>query len=210
MRRFAMFTILAAAAACGGASTIDGYEDEGINIGGSTSSTSSQGGSGGAGASGSGGAGGYVRCPDTLPADNTACSIDELFCTYGSDLRPLCRDQARCSGGLWFTFEANCPPQACGTKPTHGTVCSQEGQMCAYSGGPICVCSSCTGGPCMPPPPVWTCSAPGMGCPDVMPNSGTACSQAGLECRYGDPSFSGAALKCEAGEWTAFSEPCPL
>ena len=208
MRRLALFTIaLAAAAACGGASSIDGYEDEGVGASTSSSSTSSQGGSGG---SGSGGAGGYVRCPDTLPIDNTSCNIDELFCTYGSDLRPLCRNGAGCSGGLWFTFKPNCPPQACATPPTHGNVCSLEGQMCAYSGGPICTCSSCTGGPCMPPPPIWNCSGLGMGCPDVMPNIGTACSQAGLACRYGDPCFSGFELTCDAGEWGAVDQVCPL
>jgi hypothetical protein len=61
----------------------------------------------------------------------------------------------------------------------------------------------------MPGPPQWYCqSAPGMGCPTLIPNEGTACTTAGQTCNY--PSEScGITAKCVGGAWQWTQDPCP-
>jgi hypothetical protein len=83
-------------------------------------------------------------------------------------------------------------------------VCPTEGDHCAV-GNTICTCNACLGGPCMQPPPKWSCAGPPTtaGCPTVVPNDGTACAKEGLECVYGNPCLgSGADVFCTKGVWT--------
>lgn len=56
----------------------------------------------------------------------------------------------------------------------------------------------------MTPPPKWTCAPPPTtpGCPHAVPNDGTACDAAGVECTYGTPcGGDGAIVDCQNGAW---------
>lgn len=147
-------------------------------------------------------------CPVAEPTNGSSCAgvMDGRQCTYGQSTRPECRDVWMCKGGMWNTTGSLCAmPIDCGTtEPSMGTVCPNEGEVCVF-GSDICVCSSCPGGPCMAPPPKWTCAGPPTtaGCPSIAPNNGTACFQSGLSCTYGFPcGSSGVTAECKDGVWT--------
>lgn len=59
---------------------------------------------------------------------------------------------------------------------------------------------------------VWTCFSAAPGCPAIVPNDGTVCSQPGLTCTYGSPcSAFGAQAERTAGLWKRNTdEMCPL
>ena len=186
------------------------------SCGGSTSS-SGTGGSGGSGATGgSGGSGGTSPsgCPASPPTGQS-CNTPNLHCTYGDSVRPECRDEWACVSGHWAAGSVcqhytNCPPAS----PSVGSVCSNEGQVCDYADGTLCLCSSCSAGPCGPPPPHWQCAAPPTtaGCPKTVPNDGSKCSAPeGTQCQYGNPCGpSGALVKCTSGAWQwQMNIPCP-
>ncbi len=159
--------------------------------------------------SGAGGGGtGTTLCPLGEPAYGDSCDApDTLRCTYGEQVRPECRHDWLCNHGQWVSTKSVClspPADHCAfTEPPTGE-CAQEGDICVVGAATICQCSSCFGGPCMAPPPKWQCSGPPTtpGCPAIVPNDGSACASAGLECTYGNVcSQSGALARCEGGTW---------
>jgi hypothetical protein len=196
-------------AACGGNTSTDG--SGGSAGSGASGGSGAAGGSGGSGgSSGSGGSGGTspVGCPAKAPASGQACSAPDLRCTYGDAVRPECRYEWLCSGGKWTPTQSVCSHYTgCpGAPPANGVVCSTEAQVCDYQDGTLCLCTSCSAGPCAAPPPKWQCAPPPTtaGCPAIVPNDGSACSAPeGTECRYGNPCGpSGAAVTCTGGAWT--------
>lgn len=180
-----------------------------------TEATTGAGGSGGnGGGSGSGsagaGAGGAaaVVCPAMLPNADDACSPNGLLCTYGDFSRTECRSRAECIDGKFQVLLAKCavpPDGVCTAMPAPGMQCPNDGEgaVCDYPDGTLCVCSSCSLGPCAPPPPHFSCATPTAGCPNVAPNAGTACPNNGQSCTYGFPCGpSGVITTCENGVWT--------
>jgi hypothetical protein len=138
-----------------------------------------------------------------------------LVCSYGDSVRVDCRDVWTCSAGIWDMGKTDCPMPPTGTcgssAPADGTTCSTQGDLCTY-GDTLCLCSECPGGPCMAPPPKWTCSGPPTtaGCPPIAPNEGSACSMDGLMCTYGFPcGGSGANAVCSGGSWAWQGVGCP-
>ncbi len=147
-------------------------------------------------------------CPATEPQGGSCSAPDGFRCTFGSSVRPECRNEWLCSHGEWLSTKGQCfdpPEQDCAfSKPPTGSVCPAEGDVCPLGDDTICICSSCAGGPCMAPPAKWQCAPPPStaGCPKVVPNDGTACSQNGLSCTYGFIcSGSGAMVECKGGLW---------
>ncbi len=166
------------------------------------------GGAGGTGGAGTGGSGGGAPgpCPTTAPSGGS-CTEEGRRCTYGVDVRPDCRQEWQCHSGKWMTTKSVCiePPTAVCNGAIAGDVCAAEGDHCVTAGSTICTCSACLGGPCMAPPPKWSCNGPPTtkGCPTLVPNDGTSCTQNGVECVYGNPCLgSGADVKCTQGVWT--------
>lgn len=161
------------------------------------------------------GAGGSpVGCPPAPPAEGQVCPKPELVCSYGDSPFSQCRTSAVCLASGWTVFvpppdcdfDPSCPPMV----PPPQSICPSEGAHCAFPDGTQCACTTCLGGPCGPPPPVWVCSSPAPGCPVPAPNAGAACSQAGLACVYGDPCNGGLATSCDGISWSWESVACPL
>lgn len=197
-------------AGCGGSTVKEPGTGGGGAGGGGTTTT----GTGGAGTGGGGTGGSPSGCPATLPASQSACADPELVCTYGDSPLPHCRNYAVCGAGAWNVTLAppDCdqpPPDCPATPPSNGSVCSGEGATCSFGDGTICDCTTCTGGPCGPPPPVWACGAPASGCPSSPPNAGTGCAQEGQQCLYGNPCLSGVNAICKGGAWTWETTACP-
>jgi hypothetical protein len=166
-------------------------------------------GAGGAGAGGAGAGGaGSGLCPAAEPSGGSCAGVPEGFrCTYGDSVRPECRDDWVCSNGQWVTTKGVCvmPPAGdCNfSAPPTGQICATEGGVCTLD-TTICICSSCSLGPCMVPPPKWSCAGPPTtpGCPATVPNDGSGCEQEGLMCSYGlICSGSGAQVTCKDGAW---------
>ncbi len=178
-----------------------------------TEATTGAGGSGGSGSGGTGaggnGTGGAsaVVCPAMAPNGNEPCAPNGLLCTYGDFARTECRMRAECVDGKFQVILAKCavpPDGVCTATPSPGTECSanSEGFVCDYPDGTLCVCSSCSLGPCSPPPPHFFCATPMADCPNVAPNAGTACLNNGQSCTYGFPCGpSGVTTTCENGVW---------
>ena len=197
-----------AATACGG------NTDTGTT--GGSGGSGAAGGSGGSGASGGSGGTSSTSCPPAQPASGQSCSSADLRCTYGDTVRPECRNDWVCNGGKWTTTKSVCPhyTNCPASPPTVGTVCSTEAQVCDYANGTLCLCSSCSAGPCGAPPPHWQCAPPPTtaGCPALVPNDGSACgAPEGTKCQYGNPCGpSGAIVSCKGGAWTWQTNiPCP-
>ncbi|APR83908.1 Hypothetical protein A7982_09257 [Minicystis rosea] len=158
---------------------------------------------------------GESPCPPAEPSGLACLGVPSGFrCTYGDSVRPDCRREWFCTDGKWVTAKNLClepPAGACvPAEPAQSTLCEDEGAACTY-GNDFCVCSSCTGGPCMQNA-VWTCFKPPSGCPAIVPNDGTVCQTPGATCTYGSPcSAFGAKAVCENGLWKWDSEQvCPL
>jgi hypothetical protein len=187
-----------------GANTTTGTGAD-TTVGSGASTTTGSGASTGVGGGTSGG-----PCPLAVPPLGASCAgvPDQFRCTYGDSVRPDCRNVRICSGGGWTTANVGCampPPGACpASEPSPGMPCTGTvGQdfVCTY-GDAICGCG-CGGGFCGVPF-TWQCTDPPItpGCPATVPNDGTACSAATLECVYGDPcSPAGAIVDCTNGLW---------
>ncbi len=204
----ALFTALALLAASGCESVVveDGDDDGGGGVAATTGST----GPGPTGAGGSAPSG----CPVGLPAAGTSCPGLFLMCTYGASDFVSCRASASCLDDGWHiqlpppnceVVDPACPPEA----PPPQSLCPSEGVKCAFAGGTQCLCTTCFGGPCGPPPPLWVCGTPGAECPEVPPNAGAPCSSEGLQCVYGDPCSTGVDARCEGGAWVWEPGVCP-
>ncbi|WP_437736320.1 hypothetical protein [Sorangium sp. So ce1335] len=146
-------------------------------------------------------------CPEQMPERESSCDAVDLSCAYvdGCD-NPI---GYTCVDGAWqVESEVSCnppppeeecpgpvcnpppPPPACPDEmPKRGSRCNAVDLACAYVDGcdnPIG--TRCVDGAwqvesevsCNPPPPEEDC-------PSWMPDTGTACSQIGMDCVYGDP-----------------------
>jgi hypothetical protein len=147
-------------------------------------------------------------CPASEPAGGESCAgvPDPFNCSYGSSVRPECRDLWTCSGGTWTTAKTACvdpPPGACpASEPGTGVTCGTgTGDVCVY-GETLCYCG-CYGGDFCGAPYQWVCAPPPTttGCPAVAPNAGTPCSGL-LQCVYGAVcSPDEAVATCTLGFW---------
>ncbi|MBK8258240.1 MAG: hypothetical protein IPK82_36925 [Polyangiaceae bacterium] len=185
-------------AGCDGESTSTG------GTGGSTQSTGASGGSGGTAGTGATvtTSGGSTGCPTVEPQVGDACDSDELRCSYGESVIPSCRRGYKCLSNQWQPDGLGCTedPAAC-PSPTDGVECATQQALC-IAGDNFCVCAPCGGAGCPPPPFFWSCgTAPQAGCPAVVPNDGTACDTANLECFYGVMCAESASIKCVEGAW---------
>ena len=216
---FASFPLLVLPAlACGGStfSASGGSSGTGGTTGtggGSTTGT-------GTGGTGSGGGTTTTKkspCPKS-PAPGTACTIPNLACSYGDDVRAECREVDTCTGGVWVADHTACPPQspACpSSPPPNKSSCSLDAGSHRLLRVPqrgrlrLLRRARRGGGLCMVGPPEWYCGSP-MGpaaCPAITPNEGTTCSDAGLICSY--PSGCGLTASCTGGLWTWTMSACP-
>ncbi len=198
------FAAVVALVACGGSVVDQSTGGSGTGAGAGTGAGTSAGNS----TTGAGGSVAQGPCPVAEPTEASACTgvPDQFRCTYGESVRPECRDVWICSGGAWTTTKGECvqpPPGDCAaTQPGPQTVCANMGDVCTY-GDTICECG-CGGGIACEPPVSWACSGPPTtpGCPAAVPNDGTPCGAAGVECTYGDPcTQSGALVSCTSGLW---------
>jgi len=191
----------------------NGKWSEGItncNDGGAGAGGAAQGG-GGEGGEGNAGSG----CPQEAPAAGDPCAAVGL-CSYGDHPLARCRTTASCVNDEFLVEPAgsSCEPDpTCpDVAPIAGAECTSDGSQCPFSGGNMCTCTTCSGGPCGPPPPHWVCAGPTLGCPPQMPNSGVTCPDfnAGLLCSYGDACNGGQLAECEAsGSWQWVYTMCP-
>jgi hypothetical protein len=156
-------------------------------------------------------------CPVDPPQAGGACQAEGTACEYGEDVRPGCRPRATCTGGLWDVQQPKCPAtpgqgeSGCPADiNANGSVCIQQGLVCALAAGSICECTACLGGPCSNVAH-WGCvAAPATPCPAVAPDLGQPCMPEGAECSYGVfCSQTNTVRKCDKGLWTEESFACP-
>lgn len=205
-----------ALAACSGASTaFVGANDDG--------------GTGSDGSTGDGGPppdGGPAGCPTTAPKSGDPCKTASLSltCEFGGvGNQRLCSTTATCikgSSGIeaWVVnppapscvSSSDQNPGACPatftTRPTGASCPSSAGLSCVYTQG-MCGCIPCIGdgGGGGGGQQEWACDpfpSP-TGCPVPRPLIGSACTQEGLSCGYGEQCgvVSGPNLGCRAGRW---------
>jgi hypothetical protein len=200
-------TVLTLAAGCG-SSVVGTGGSGGTSTGSGTQSTAT-----GTQSTGTGTPGG---CPAAEPTGGSCVGLPSgLACTYGSSVRPECRDQWSCASGNWEAPGNVCAmsPICPAAQPSASTVCqpsNPSGDVCTY-GDTICLCAQCVG-LCTTPPIKWQCSPPPTtpGCPSIAPNEGTPCTSNGLACTYGNPcSQSGAATQCMNDVWAWVPVACP-
>lgn len=186
-------------------------------------------------AGGSGGSGGSF-CPTSPPDPGTLCpfAISGTTCTYGDSVLPGCREHWKCNlcsgptnpscAWVYDEFASTCGTVDGGSCPTTAPVASSDGGLqacdaamngaqCGYPDGTICVCSSCLGniGPCQyVDPPRWECTPPptGPGCPPIIPNAGTSCSDPSFSCVYAGS--CGVKVTCEGGYYVWMPQACPV
>lgn len=146
---------------------------------------------------------GPTGCPAQEPVGGSMCPTPLLLCTYGDAVKPECRHAYQCLGSGWQPQTSSCVEPADCSFASPDQVCMVNGETCTV-GNSICTCTSCAFGPCMAPPPKWSCAGPPAtpGCPPTIPNIGTACATPDLQCIYGNPCVgSGAIAECKSGAW---------
>ncbi len=187
-----------------------------VALWGGCGSTVTDGGGGVGGTAGAGGNSSTFVCPAILPNSDEACAGEGVLCTYGDLARTECRSRAECINGKFQILLPKCAVPAdgiCAPMPNPGVECpvDAEAAVCDYPDGTICVCSSCSLGPCGAPPPHFYCATPSADCPMIAPNAGTPCSSEAQSCTYGFPCGpSGVQAVCKNGFW--FWDPaimCP-
>jgi hypothetical protein len=187
---------------------------DGGSTGGTTNATGGTGGNGVGGndVGGNGGMNGSTPCPASEPTNGVACTTPNLQCSYGDGAFPMCRHKYRCDLGKWAQNGGFCQqePLACSPSPVEGTACPGQGSYC-FDGTKLCMCPVCGGAGCPPEPWSWSCgAAPAAGCPDFVPNDGTACNVPALVCEYGINCNEHARAQCINGTWIWDPEyPCP-
>ncbi len=196
--------------ACGGSVSGSGGAGGTTGTGGSsTGGTTGTGGSSTGGTTATGGTttttttGGPTGCPAVEPSADGACDVAALRCTYGDSPSPSCRRGFLCQGGKWQVDGLGCFPEppACPAGATDGIECSDQPNRCVTS-VQVCVCGPCGGAGCPDPPWFWSCgSIPTMGCPELLPNDGTACDDTSLVCEYGVFCNDEATARCTNGAW---------
>jgi len=213
--------LLTSAVACGGTSQHEPASNGGTSgaTGGSGTSGSASGGEGGGSAS---------RCPAAVPDEGDACKVSAAGgsgfgftaadCSWGDDIRPVCRTRGVCNDGKWTITApaAGCSepplPAACSAQqPTVGSQCDSPDLQCWYDDGSVCTCSPCRNGAAYPicqtiDPPEWACVKPMAGCPNPPAQAGTDCQDAGLQCG----TSCELPIRCEGGVWQWGQEMCPI
>jgi hypothetical protein len=180
---------------------------------------------GGGGDTGGGDGGGLVPgCTVSAPSSGGACSPQGLECEYGTDPNLECETIARCDAAGWSITppaSSGCPTPAPGAScPASYSVVPQDATCttatsCAYPQG-TCSCEVyCgpqypTGHMCEAGTPMtWQCTgATTQGCPSSRPRVGSACTDAGLQCNYGDCNSIG--VVCQSGTWHTQQNGCPI
>ncbi len=163
-------------------------------------------------------AGAGSACPPSFPPQNGPCSLEGLFCDYGTNANPKCNSLWECQSSHWVNMsdETSCPsgaftcPSSYAAAGAHLT-CGQafEGALCDYPQG-TCVCTSDPGGLPQGGAPSWYCTPTTAGCPAAPPSLGTACvADSGNDCDYGGCS-GGVTISCTHGYWAIADTPCPL
>jgi hypothetical protein len=139
-------------------------------------------------------------------------------CSYGDDPRPECRTFAVCSNDVWMVqtpgdaCKVEPKPPACPASPAMaGSECTDATLRCVYDDGSVCSCSACQGGSEYPicrtiDPPEWACVKPNDGCPNPLPQAGSACSDPNLQCGISCE----LPIRCENGTWRYGREMCPI
>ncbi len=162
-------------------------------------------------------------CPDKLPENGSICEEDRRICTYGGGWMWKCRSKAYCQDGTWQVTERECPKDSdasCPEAPPEGKAECDSGQpgdpikYCHYPEEQAqCYCGGRGGG-------TWDCvhgAHKAEGCPDYLPNAGTACDRDAktLGCHYGTCSgcnefswHSCESVACEDGVWTQAGVVC--
>ena len=161
-------------------------------------------------------------CPSTVPANNSACSKNGLWCEWGNDPNMSCNTTAQCANGSWIVMEgADCltPPNPSSCPATFASVPAGElcgnlvGTTCQYEKG-MCGCAVPSGGPYPEDAAAvarWYCDSPAAGCPMPRPKLGTSCNSEGLQCDYSPCTLpTGASLVCQGGAWENQPFGCAL
>jgi hypothetical protein len=156
-------------------------------------------------------------CPNTPPANGSACSSNGLGCSYGDDARFGCRTQAVCNSDTgkkrWEVETAACPepPPSCPvSEPKSAAKCNGKdlGLTCVYSNHAY-TCTPCSGTLCFQEN-TWSETDVDAACPTAVPNLGSACSTPHLFCNYNvcaDDQIPpnqwayGIGERCEQGQW---------
>ena len=118
-----------------------------------------------------------------------------------------------CKGGHFTLSATSCAGsrQVCpASAPQGGTSCAvncaavkRTDGPCAYPRGVFCSCAFDSS--------QWKCTAPvADGCPDTMPDLGTACAHEGLDCNYGECVGPGWHERCSEGSWVHIYDQCTL
>ena len=95
--------------------------------------------------------------------------------------------------------------------PVIGKACLTIGEECTFDGGAsgtiYCRCSFC-GSEAMCPAGMadWACAGPPLGCPEELPNEGTACAKK-QSCFYGVP-CQGVSMECDGKTWSLVGGGC--
>ncbi|MFZ5895697.1 MAG: hypothetical protein ACOY0T_31865 [Myxococcota bacterium] len=164
-------------------------------------------------------------CPDSAPAEGSACSAEGLTCSYGDSVTAYCRSYLTCSAGSWKTPDnrkdvcLSQPANFCPAKPSQGAACTVGSVdvfvSCEYSGGVACYCLGnpvgITGAK-----GAWECYGPprNSACPELLPNIGDGCSSNGQTCHYGIVQQGCYApyadVFCYQGAWEAAQSTCTL
>ncbi len=212
--------------ACGGSSKHEGGTAE-SGAGGSQAGTSAGGASTG-GTAGSSGGSTSSYCAASPPKDGGACKprsasgtmlgFSSADCSWGDDPRPACRTRGVCANGAWAITAPDdaCsvpakPPACADAPPKPGADCADPALQCWYDNGTVCSCSACQGGTQYPfcrtiNPPAWACVAATDGCPNPLPQAGSACTDPSLQCG----TSCELPIRCESGAWQYGQAMCPI
>jgi hypothetical protein len=178
-------------------------------IAGTTSTGGSSAGTGSvAGAAGTAGTNGGPNvdlvCPKSQPSNGGLCK-DGLQCTYGTDLRPQCRNSTQCTGGKWTVNKPACPDMHACEGVIVGKQCDPNAAACALGDtGVFCVCAECGNASCASQY-TWACAGSGGGqtCPKAVPNLGQTCVNPDAKCPYSScDTGSPVTASCTTGFWS--------
>ena len=205
-------------AATGGTTATGGTGTAGdVNVGGDVSTAGTPSVGGHAGTMSTGGSAGTNSgppvdevCPKNQPSNGGLCK-ENLWCSYGNDLRAQCRNLAKCTDGKWVLTKPDCAE----LKPCEallvGGACMAGTPDCALDAGVFCVCAGCKGGGVCANEYEWACAG-GQGgavCPKAPPNFGHACMN-DMTCPYGSCTTGGnITATCGGGVWNWELSICP-
>jgi hypothetical protein len=161
-------------------------------------------------------AGPSPRCPSLEPTAGDACDLGVTeFCSYGSERTAACHRNWQCEDGRFVDvtllgaeacreFAEQCP-----LEPAHGSDCVVGvGIGCEYDDYMTCFCSPVRAFGDVGSPGEWVCAGPPSDhrCPASVPNLGTGCDEAALQCVYAPNACfesRGSNVFCFDGAWQA-------